>query len=202
MGSFLEFLYTGEYFPKKLPGQRTLESDPSVPSVDDTGDQLLKHARIYTLAEKFGVGTLRTLASSKIHCINSTVKGEIAYARYVYSYTSADDTTIRAPVASFWATRSHTLRAEAEAEFKALCLDLPQFGYDVLSRSRQGVAVSANGLQRGCWTTSSRGSASRRRTRRRRAGVSGRGRVPARERTSHVNGVVSAFRSFSGVYID
>ncbi|KFA62496.1 hypothetical protein S40285_08064 [Stachybotrys chlorohalonatus IBT 40285] len=134
VGSFLEFLYTGEYFPKKLPGQRTLESDPSVPSVDDTGDQLLKHARIYTLAEKFGVGTLRTLASSKIHCINSTVKGEIAYARYVYSYTSADDTTIRAPVASFWATRSHTLRAEAEAEFKALCLDLPQFGYDVLTR--------------------------------------------------------------------
>ncbi|KAI8671784.1 BTB domain-containing protein [Fusarium keratoplasticum] len=134
VGSFLEFLYTGEYFPKKLPGQRVLESDPSIPSVDNSGDQLLKHARIYTLAEKFGVLGLKTLASSKIHCVNSTAKGEIAYARYVYAYTSTDDTTVRAPIASFWATRSHTLRAEAEDEFKALCLEHPQFGYDVLTR--------------------------------------------------------------------
>lgn len=78
---------------------------------------------------------LRSLASSKIHCVNSTAKGEIAYARYVYAYTSKDDTTIRAPVASFWATRSHTLRAEAEEEFRSLCLEYPQFGYDVLSMS-------------------------------------------------------------------
>ncbi|KAF5640515.1 hypothetical protein F52700_3666 [Fusarium sp. NRRL 52700] len=134
VGSFLEYLYTGEYFPKKLPGQRVLESDPSVPSVDNSGDQLLKHARIYTLADKFGVAGLKGLSSSKIHCVNSTAKGEIAYARYVYAYTSNDDTTIRAPVASFWATRSHTLRAEAEEEFKALCLEHPQFGYDVLTR--------------------------------------------------------------------
>ncbi|KAF4342324.1 hypothetical protein FBEOM_3731 [Fusarium beomiforme] len=134
VGSFLEYLYTGEYFPKKLPGQRVLESDPTIPSVDNTGDQLLKHARIYTLAEKFGVAGLKTLASSKIHCVNSTAKGEIAYARYVYAYTRNDDITIRAPVASFWATRSHTLRAEAEEEFKALCLEHPQFGYDVLTR--------------------------------------------------------------------
>ncbi|KAI8721349.1 hypothetical protein NCS52_00582200 [Fusarium sp. LHS14.1] len=133
VGSFLEFLYTGEYFPKKLPGQRVLESDPSIPSVDNSGDQLLKHARIYTLAEKFGVSGLKTLASSKIHCVNSTAKGEIAYARYVYAYTGTDDTKVRAPIASFWATRSHTLRAEAEDEFKALCLEHPQFGYDVLS---------------------------------------------------------------------
>ncbi|KAI8677483.1 hypothetical protein LRP88_09491 [Fusarium phalaenopsidis] len=134
VGSFLEFLYTGEYFPKKLPGQRVLESDPSIPSVDNSGGQLLKHARIYTLAEKFGVSGLKTLASSKIHCVNSTAKGEIAYARYVYAYTSTDDSTVRAPIASFWATRSHTLRAEAEDEFKALCLEHPQFGYDVLTR--------------------------------------------------------------------
>ncbi|KAF5007283.1 hypothetical protein FDECE_6372 [Fusarium decemcellulare] len=134
VGSFLEYLYTGEYFPKKLPNQRVLESDPSIPSVDNSGDQLLKHARIYTLAEKFGVAGLKTLASSKIHCVNSTAKGEIAYARYVYAFTNNDDTTIRAPVASFWATRSHTLRAEAEDEFKALCLEHPQFGYDVLTR--------------------------------------------------------------------
>ncbi|KAF5021285.1 hypothetical protein F66182_6683 [Fusarium sp. NRRL 66182] len=134
VGSFLEYLYTGEYFPKKLPGQRVLESDPAIPSVDNSGDQLLKHARIYTLAEKFGVAGLKSLSSSKIHCVNSTAKGEIAYARYVYAYTSADDTTIRAPVASFWATRSHTLRAEAEDEFKSLCLDNPQFAFDVLTR--------------------------------------------------------------------
>ncbi|KAL6866507.1 hypothetical protein ACO1O0_002618 [Amphichorda felina] len=134
VGSFLEFLYTGEYFPRKLPGQRVLENDPTAPSVDDTGDQLLKHARVYTLAEKFGVSDLKRLASSKIHCVNSTARGEIAYTRYVYAYTSQDDTKVRAPIASFWATRSHTLRSEVEDEFKKLCLEYPQFGYDVLTR--------------------------------------------------------------------
>ncbi|TQN64461.1 hypothetical protein CSHISOI_10967 [Colletotrichum shisoi] len=134
VGCFLEYLYTGEYFPRKVAGSRTLEEDPATPDVDTDGAQLLKHARVYTLAEKFGVPGLRTLASSKIHCVNSTAKGEIAYARYVYAYTSKDDTTIRAPVASFWATRSHTLRSEAEEEFRSLCLEYPQFGYDVLTR--------------------------------------------------------------------
>ncbi|KAK8088614.1 hypothetical protein PG997_003575 [Apiospora hydei] len=117
-----------------LPGQRILETDPALPSVDESGDQLLKHARVYTLAEKFGVEKLKSLATSKIHCVNSTAKGEIAYARYVYAYTNKDDTSIRAPVANFWATRSHTLRAEAEEEFRSLCLEYPQFGYDVLTR--------------------------------------------------------------------
>ncbi|KAJ2892839.1 hypothetical protein MKZ38_009323 [Zalerion maritima] len=134
VGSFLEYLYTGDYFPKKVPGSRQLESDPSVPQVDETGDQLLKHARVYTLAEKFGVENLKNLAASKIHCVNSTAKGEISYARYVYAYTSTGDRTIRAPVASFWAMRSHTLRSEAEEEFRGLCLEFPQFGYDVLTR--------------------------------------------------------------------
>ncbi|PKS10129.1 hypothetical protein jhhlp_001879 [Lomentospora prolificans] len=134
IGSFLEFLYTGDYFPKKIPGQRTLEDDPSLPDVDDDGSQLLRHARIYTLAEKFNVPQLKQLATSKIHCINSTAKGEIAYARYVYGYTTANDTAVRAPIAKLWATRSHTLRSEAEEEFKALCLEFPQFGYDVLTR--------------------------------------------------------------------
>ncbi|WYZ41002.1 hypothetical protein EsH8_IV_001343 [Colletotrichum jinshuiense] len=134
VGCFLEFLYTGDYFPRKVAGTRTLETDPSTPDVDTDGTQLLKHARVYTLAEKFGMPGLRSLASSKIHCVNSTAKGEIAYARYVYAYTNNDDSTIRAPVASFWATRSHTLRAEAEEEFRSLCLEYPQFGYDVLTR--------------------------------------------------------------------
>jgi len=134
VGCFLEFLYTGDYFPRKLPGSRDLERDPSVPAVDDTGDQLLKHARVYTLAETLHLPQLKSLASSKIHCINSTAKGEIAYARYVYAHTNKDDQAIRAPVANFWATRSHTLRAEAEDEFRHMCLEFPQFGYDVLTR--------------------------------------------------------------------
>lgn len=135
MSCFLEYLYTGEYFPKKVPGTRELESHPSIPTVDDSGSELLKHARVYTLAEKFEMQALRALASSKVHCVNATVKGEIVFARYAYQYTSNDDTTVRAPIARFWATRSHTLRAEAEDEFKALCLEFPQFGYDVLSKS-------------------------------------------------------------------
>lgn len=134
VGCFLEFLYTGEYFPKKVPGSRVLETDPSIPKVDESGEQLLKHARVYTLADKYGLPNLRTLASSKIHCVNSTAKGEIAYAQYVYAYTDDTDTTIRAPIANFWASRSHTLRSEAEPEFKELCLKYPQFGYDVLTR--------------------------------------------------------------------
>lgn len=116
-----------------MPGSRSLEADPSLPKVDDTGDQLLKHARVYTLAEKFGLERLKNLASSKIHCVSSTAKGEVAYARYVYEFTTPDDSTIRAPIANFWATRSHTLRREAEEEFRSLCLEFPQFGYDVLS---------------------------------------------------------------------
>ncbi|KAI4148720.1 MAG: hypothetical protein LQ341_001495, partial [Variospora aurantia] len=51
---FLEYLYTGEYFPHKL-SNGSLESDPSVPKIDDNGAQLLKHAKVYTLAEKLGM---------------------------------------------------------------------------------------------------------------------------------------------------
>ena len=138
VGCFLEFLYTGDYFPKKIPGGRGLERDPSLPEVDETGDQLLKHARVYTLAETLGLPTLKSLASSKIHSVNSTAKGELAYARYVYAHTHKNDTAIRAPVANFWATRSHTLRSEAEQEFRHMCLEFPQFGYDVLSKLMHG----------------------------------------------------------------
>lgn len=125
------------------------------------------------------MSALKSLASSKIHCVNSTAKGEIVYARYVYAHTGDEDTTVRAPIASFWATRSHTLRSEAEAEFKSLCLEYPQFGYDVLSKPipRCVVATSdglANSVQRASWTTSSSGSATRRCTPLRIAGASGR----------------------------
>jgi hypothetical protein len=55
-GCFLQYQYTGEYFPRCLPNAPDgLESDPSVPAIDNTGAQLLKHARVYTLAQKFGV---------------------------------------------------------------------------------------------------------------------------------------------------
>lgn len=117
-----------------MAGTRTLEQDPSLPTVDESGEQLLRHARIYTLAEKFGIEKLKSLATSKIHCVNSTAKGEITYARYVYQYTTKDDAIVRAPIANFWATRSHTLRSEAEDEFRSLCLEFPEFGYDVLTR--------------------------------------------------------------------
>jgi hypothetical protein len=40
---------------------------------------------------------------------------------------------IRKPVAAFWATRSHVLRHQAEADFRHMCLDYPQFGFDVLN---------------------------------------------------------------------
>jgi len=126
VGCFLQYLYTGEYYPKKLdgPGQSGLERDPGEPILDTTGGQLLKHARVYTLASKLQLPSLRTLAHSKIHCVDSTAKGEIAYARFVYANTPADDVIIRKPVASFWAQRSHVLRKEAEDEFRAMCLGM------------------------------------------------------------------------------
>ncbi|KIW65044.1 hypothetical protein PV04_07331 [Phialophora macrospora] len=134
VGCFLQYQYTGEYFPRRLANAPDgLEPDPSVPPVDNTGAQLLKHAQVYTLAQKLGLPDLKTLAHSKIHRINSTAVGEIAYARFVYGNTPSDDITIRKPVAAFWATRSHVLRHEAEDEFKAMCLEYPQFGFDVLS---------------------------------------------------------------------
>lgn len=97
--------------------------------------------------------------------MNSTAKGEIAYARYVYAHTHKDDTTIRAPVANFWATRSHTLRAEAEDEFRSMCLEFPQFGYDVLSGLKTSLKCSSKSLttfQPVSWTRSSSAKSRRR----------------------------------------
>lgn len=130
-----------------------------MPDLDETGDQLLKHARVYTLAEKLGMGTLKTLAHSKIHCVNSSAKGEIAYARYVYATTQKEDDTIRKPVASFWAHRSHVLRREAEDEFRQMCLEFPQFAFDVLCKFYSSGCVYTETnvtLQRAFSTRSSR----------------------------------------------
>ncbi|KAI9815554.1 MAG: hypothetical protein M1827_002688 [Pycnora praestabilis] len=133
VGCFLQYLYTGEYFPRRLDETQGLEPDPSVPETDDSGEQLLKHARVYTLGDKLGLKNLQTLARSKIHCVNSTARAEIVYARFVYAHTPSSDTVLRKPVASFWAMRSHVLRHEAEPEFRQMCLEYPMFGYDVLS---------------------------------------------------------------------
>ncbi|KAF1987452.1 hypothetical protein K402DRAFT_392715 [Aulographum hederae CBS 113979] len=136
VGSFLEYLYNDEYFPKRLhPHSKdsALETDPTLPSPDDNGVALLRHARVYTLADKFGLPALKSLAHSKIHRTGSTARGEMAYARFVYKETSAEDTTIRKPVAAFWATRSHVLRHEADAKFRSMCLEFPQFAFDVLT---------------------------------------------------------------------
>jgi hypothetical protein len=127
----LEYLYKSDYFPT-LDGNN-LEYDPSIPQPDNEGVALLRHARVYALAQRFGLPTLASLAHRKIHLTQSTAKGEIAYARFVYKETSPDDEAIRRPVAAFWATRSHVLRHEAEQEFKRMCLEFPQFGFDVLS---------------------------------------------------------------------
>ncbi|PVI06289.1 hypothetical protein DM02DRAFT_552823 [Periconia macrospinosa] len=134
MGSVIEYLYTGEYFPKKTTTSRDapLEKDPRLPVTDDEGVGLLVHARIYTLADRLQLPNLKSLAHSKIHRTASTAKGELAYARYVYKESDPEDVTIRKPVAAFWATRSFSLRHEAEPEFRTMCLEFPQFSYDVL----------------------------------------------------------------------
>ncbi|KAL6710972.1 hypothetical protein ACN47E_006847 [Coniothyrium glycines] len=134
MGSVIEYLYTGEYFPKRTTAARDapLEKDPRLPTADDDGLGLLVHARIYTLADRLQLPELKSLAHSKIHRTASTAKGELAYARFVYKESDPEDVTIRKPVAAFWATRSYSLRHDAEPEFKAMCLEFPQFAFDVL----------------------------------------------------------------------
>ncbi|PWY63904.1 hypothetical protein BO70DRAFT_303265 [Aspergillus heteromorphus CBS 117.55] len=130
-GYFLQFQYTRDYSASQ--SESPTEHEAVIGEIDNSGEQLLKHARVYTLAERLGIPSLKTLAHSKIHRINSTSHGEIAYARFVYTNTPVDDVTIRKPVATFWALRSHVLRHEAEEEFRSLCIEVPQFCFDVLS---------------------------------------------------------------------
>ena len=94
---------------------------------------MLRHARIYTLAEKLGLPELKNLAHGKIHKIKGTPGAELAYARYVYTHTKDDDNAIRRPVASHWANQSHILRHEVGDDFQKLCIDVPRFSFDVLS---------------------------------------------------------------------
>lgn len=112
MGCFLQYLYTGDYFPRIIAGahgEGALEEDEELEestSRDEDGRQLLKHAKVYTLAEKLQLPELKTLAHNKIHMINSTAVGELSYAKYVYANTPEDDVIIRGPIATFWAHKS------------------------------------------------------------------------------------------------
>ncbi|KAJ5637287.1 hypothetical protein N7490_007166 [Penicillium lividum] len=125
-GCFLEFQYTRDYTVSQNETGLTNGSD-------DGGDQLLRHARIYTLAEKLGLPHLKSLAHKKVHKVNGTPGGELAYARYVYTHTKPDDSTIRRPVASYWASRGHILRHDLEDQFRKLCIEVPEFAFDVLT---------------------------------------------------------------------
>lgn len=114
---------------------------------------MLRHARIYTLAEKLGLPALKSLAHGKIHKIKGTPAAELAYARYVYTHTEDDDTVIRRPVASYWANQSHTLRHEVGEDFQKLCVEVPRFSFDVLSiildrREKSGVQDEIRGSAR------------------------------------------------------
>ncbi|KAJ5295193.1 hypothetical protein N7508_010014 [Penicillium antarcticum] len=103
-GCDLQFQYTRDY---TVP-----QPDSTDPAVNYGSETLLRHARIYTLADKLGLPALKSLAHSKIHKVKSSPHAEHLYARCVYTNTPASDTTIRKPVASYWASHSHTLRRD------------------------------------------------------------------------------------------
>ncbi|EPS29100.1 hypothetical protein PDE_04049 [Penicillium oxalicum 114-2] len=129
-GCFLQFEYTRDYSVSQDESP-TASVEPEG-AVDRTGEELLQHARVYTLAEKLGLPALKTLAHTKIHRVNGTPRGELAYARYVYTHTSVEDSTIRRPVASYWASRGHLLRHEVQDDWHSMCLEVPEFTSDVL----------------------------------------------------------------------
>lgn len=126
---------------------------PGKSAAEKSGDQLLSHARIYTLAEKLGMPALKSLAHGKIHKVKSSPQAELSYARYVYTHTPAADFTIRKPVANYWANQSHLLRHEVGDDFKKLCLEVPEFTFDILNiildrREKNGAADDLRGSAR------------------------------------------------------
>lgn len=125
-GYFLQYQYTRDY---QVGEEQSSDSDGQ----ENTGEQLLRHARVYTLAEKLGLPGLKSLAHKKIHMVNGTPSGELAYARYVYTHTRPDDAEIRRPIAAYWALRGHVLRQDLETEFKSLSIEVPEFTFDVLT---------------------------------------------------------------------
>ncbi|KAJ5617483.1 hypothetical protein N7537_002597 [Penicillium hordei] len=123
---FLQFQYTRDYNVVQT-------GTPGETAEDKGGDELLHHARIYTLAEKLGLPTLQRIAHGKIHKVQSSPNAELSYARYVYTHTPTADTTIRKPVATYWANQSHVLRQRVGDDFKKLCIEVPEFSFDVLT---------------------------------------------------------------------
>jgi hypothetical protein len=66
--------------------------------------------------------------------LDTNPRDEIVYARYVYGNSSKDDYEIRNPIARHWARHSHTMRHEVgDNDFKSLCLEFPEFAFDVLT---------------------------------------------------------------------
>ncbi|KAJ5605902.1 hypothetical protein N7510_008683 [Penicillium lagena] len=126
-GCFLQFQYTRDYSVSS-----TGSPGPGA-GADESENHLLRHAWVYTLAAKLGLPALKNLAHSKIHRVNSTPRGELLYARYVYTTTPAVDVMLRKPIARFWASRSPIRRHEVEDDFKKLCIEVPEFGFDVLT---------------------------------------------------------------------
>ncbi|KAJ5207188.1 hypothetical protein N7491_002181 [Penicillium cf. griseofulvum] len=125
-GCFLQFQYTRDY--------TVTQTETSGETAEDkSGDELLRHARIYTLAEKLDLPALQRIAHGKIHKVKSSPKAELSYARYVYTHTPTIDATIRKPVATYWANHSHLLRQEVGDDFKKLCIEVPEFSFDVLT---------------------------------------------------------------------
>ncbi|KAJ5411946.1 uncharacterized protein N7487_006305 [Penicillium crustosum] len=123
---FLQFQYTRDYTVAQT-------ETPGETAEDKSGEELLRHARIYTLAEKLGLPTLQRIAHSKIHKVQSSPNAELSYARYVYTHTPTADTTIRKPVATYWANQAHVLRQEVGDDFRKLCIEVPEFSFDVLN---------------------------------------------------------------------
>ncbi|KZZ97972.1 BTB/POZ fold protein [Ascosphaera apis ARSEF 7405] len=134
VGCFLQYQYKGEYIV--YPSESSTDTD------EDSGEELLRHARVFFLASKFGHTELKRLARHKIHRVESTPRGEIAYARYVYSNQSPDAAELRRPVANFWAS-NEAMRDEVREEFKAVCLDFPEFSYDILSSDKKRPAAAS-----------------------------------------------------------
>lgn len=127
----MQFEYTRDYTITQ-PETPSASEEPEGGATDKTGEELLRHARIYTLAEKLGLPALKRLAHTKIHRVNGTPRGELSYARYVYTHTAADDDAIRKPVATYWAARGHLLRHEVQEDWDSMCLEVPEFTSDVL----------------------------------------------------------------------
>ncbi|KAI5294943.1 hypothetical protein KEM52_002791 [Ascosphaera acerosa] len=139
---YLQYQYRGEYVVQSATSSSSSDATPS------PGEDLLCHARVFFLASKLGHAELKRLARHKIHRVGSTPQGEIAYARYVYGSDSPDAADLRRPIANYWAN-DDAAREAVPDEFKAVCLEFPEFSYDILScANRKRPASGTPGRER------------------------------------------------------